>query len=328
MAEEPNPEAWAELRAERPISDDGLVTRAVLHRGEATAILMGMDAEGDLHLLIPVSGGPSTQEFPDLNGLVVRHRITSEGEFLDLVATAPHERVFTPVCREVIEAVHAQNRAPWAAVASIIRQWQSAWRPTREYMSRTTQVGLAGELIILARIMVPALGASAVLSWSGPERERHDFVSGDLHLEVKTTRGSRHEHEISRLDQLWVPGGRRLLLASVQLEASIGGALTLASLIDELIDLIRDDAAAVDDFLRKLSRLDWSDEMRRSGELLRFHLRAAALYEVDEEFPRLRQDFQPPSGVLAVRYTVSLANLPTLGVDEVVDMLRASQNFT
>ncbi|RVG77430.1 PD-(D/E)XK motif protein [Sinorhizobium meliloti] len=325
MAEEPNPEAWAELRSGRPISDDALVTRGLHYRGEETAILMGMDVEGDLHLLVPVSEGPSFQAFPDLNGLMVRHRVTSEGQFLGLVATAPHERVFNPVCREVVEAVLVQNREPWAAAASIIRQWQSAWRPTRQYMSQTTQVGLAGELIVLAKIMIDALGARAVLLWSGPESERHDFVSGNLHLEVKTTRASRHEHDISRLDQLWAPDDRRLLLASVQLEASIGGTLTIASLIDEVIDLIRDDPAAVDDFLLKLSRLNWSDEMRRSGELLRFHLREAALYDVDDEFPRLNEDFRPPSGVLAVRYTVSLANLPTLGVDEVIGMVRASQ---
>ncbi len=67
--------------------------------------------------------------------------------------------------------------------------------------------------------------------------------------------------------------------------------------------------------------------MRKSGELLRFHLREAALYEVDEYFPRLRKDFRPPSGVLSVRYAISLANLPSLGVDEVIEMLKDSQGL-
>ncbi len=107
--------------------------------GEETPILMGMDVEGDLHLLVPVSDGPPAQDFPDLNGLKVRHRTTDNGQFLGLVATAPHERVFTPVCREVVQAVHVQDREPWAAVAAIIRQWQSAWRPTRQYMTQAVQ---------------------------------------------------------------------------------------------------------------------------------------------------------------------------------------------
>jgi hypothetical protein len=57
--------------------------------------------------------------------------------------------------------------------------------------------------------------------------------------------------------------------------------------------------------------------MRRSPELVRFHFRDAQIFEVDEEFPGLPQDFQLPPGVLSIRYTVSLANLPVLDPDQV-----------
>lgn len=324
MADDPTPEVWADLRANRPVAEGELVTRVATLDGQDTAVLLGMDADGDLHLLAPVAGGPTTQDIPDLNGLRVRHRITAAGDYLDVTATAPHERVFTPVCRELIHALHAEGREPWSAAATIIRQWQSAWKPTRLQMSRAVQVGLAGELLVLQRVLLPALGPAAVVQWSGPESERHDFVAGQVHLEVKTTRASRQEHEISRLDQLWRPPEGRLILVSVQLEQTIGGALTVATLIDEVLDGIRGDPAAVDDFLIKLSRLDWSDEMRRSGELIRFELREAALYEVDDDFPRLPEGFQAPNGVVAVRYTVSLANLPMIGVDEVQQAVRAA----
>lgn len=324
MADDPTPEVWAELRANRPVADGELVTREAMCDEKRTAVLLGVDADGDLHLLAPVAGAPPSQEIPDLNGLRVRHRITPAGDYLDLTATAPHERVFSPVCRELIQAIHMEGREPWSAAATIIRHWQSAWKPTRLQMSRSVQVGLAGELIILLRVILPALGPRGVAQWSGPESERHDFVAGRLHLEVKTTRGSRHEHEISRVDQLWRPDGGRLILVSVQLEQTIGGASTLATLIDEVLNIIRGDPAAVDDFLLKLSRLDWSDEMRRSGELIRFDMRDASLYEVDDHFPRLAEDFRPPSGVVAIRYTVSLANLPMVGLDEVMEAVRAA----
>ena len=62
--------------------------------------------------------------------------------------------------------------------------------------------------------------------------------------------------------------------------------------------------------------------MRRSGELMRFHLRDAALYEVDGTFPRLPETFAPPSGVIAVRYTISLANLPPVDTTEIIDTLK------
>jgi hypothetical protein len=303
--------------------EDALTTREVVVGGIPTTILMGVDQQADLHLLIPVTRLPIAPEPVDLNGLKVRHRVLPGGDYLGLVASAPHEHVFTPVCNEVIEAVHTRHRDPWAAVGNIIRQWQSAWRQSRQAMSKPVQIGLIGELFILLRIMVPALGTEAVFHWSGPERERHDFIRGSIHLEVKTTKGSRQEHDISRLDQLWVPHGRRLLLASVQIEESIGGSKTLADLIDELIDIFRGDPAASDDFLLKLAQLDWDDEMRRSGELIRFHLRDAAIYDVDEFFPRLAEEFVPPAGVIAVRYTISLINLPPLDARDLIDALQS-----
>ncbi|MGO4264093.1 PD-(D/E)XK motif protein, partial [Lysobacter sp. TAB13] len=107
-----------------------------------------------------------------------------------------------------------------------IRNWQAIWRPSRLHMTQSVQIGLVGELLILTRVLVPVFGTRAVACWSGADKERHDFIAGTLHLEVKTTTRSRHEHEISRLDQLWIADGRSLILASIRLEQSIGGTIT------------------------------------------------------------------------------------------------------
>ena len=157
---------------------------------------------------------------------------------------------------------------------------------------------------------------AAVDQWSGPESERHDFVGETLHIEVKTTRKSRSEHQISRLDQLWIPAGCQLLFVSIQLEQTIGGDETLATQLDDIVDLLRGGAAALDEFMTKMVNMGWSEEMRNSGELLRFFVRSADVYGVDEGFPRLPDDFMPPTGVVSVKYNVDLANLPSLGLDE------------
>ena len=121
----------------------------------------------------------------------------------------------------------------------------------------------------------------------------------------------------------WAAEGDRLFLASVQLEETQGGHLTLATLIDSISEAIRADSAAVDDFLIKLFRLDWDDEMRRSGELMRFNLRDATVHEVDDTFPRLPPDFRPPNGVVAVRYTISLANLEPFDPSDLAGLIAA-----
>jgi hypothetical protein len=300
----------------RPRNEDALATEVITVCGAESELSMGMDYAGNLHLLIPVQHGPSGSPPPDLNGLKVRHRCLDKGDFLDLSAPASHERVFTPFCREIVDAIVAQERDPWKAVGATIRAWQSAWKPVRQEIDKKVQVGLFGELLVLRTLIIPVLGPAAVSQWSGPDFERHDFVGERLHIEVKTTRRSRAEHEISRIDQLRVPAGCQLLFVSIQLEQSIGGNETLATEVDAVIDLLRGDAAALDEFMTKMVEMGWSEETRNSGELLRFFVRGADVYTVDEDFPRLSDDFHPPPGVVSLKYTVDLANLPSLGINE------------
>lgn len=323
MIELPAPTMWARLRADIPRHEDAISVASAGKMPDGQEVLYGVDCRSDLHLLIPVDEGPPDDKPADLQGLRVRQRIV-EGErrYLDLTASAAHERLFSPLAGEVLSAVVDQGRKPWKAVSSIIRAWQSAWKPIVPVMSKTSQVGLFGELLTLERIMIPALGPQSVHLWSGPAYERHDFVGETVHLEVKTTRKSRHEHQISRLDQLGTPEGRKLVIVSILLEESVAGAESVATKMDEVVDLIRANAEATDTFLAKMVQIGWSDEMRRSGQLLRFHLRDANIYVVDGTFPRLPPDFVCPDGVVAITYTIDLANVPSIGVDDAIQLVR------
>ena len=321
MIEAPSPDLWADLRARRPSYDDALET---VPAAEGVAGSMyGMDQRGDLHLLLPVDGPPPGPRFPDLRGLRVRHRqLGGLGGHLDLVAVACHQGIFSPLCAEVLRSV-AEQRRPWEAVFSTIRAWQAAWKSCTPTMEKTVQVGLYGELLTLEHIMIPAIGPRAVHHWSGPEHERHDFVGAAMHVEVKTTRRSRHEHEISRVDQLSVPAGRRLLLASLLVEESSMGTETLADRVDVVAELLRSDAAASDAFQAKLVQIGWSEEIRRTGELLRFHSGVDSLIlPVEGQFPRFPDSFSLPPGVVSLRYTVDLANIPALDRDDVLAAVR------
>lgn len=317
-------EVWRELRAVRPVGEDQVQSAAIVWKGEETALELAVDAAGNLHLLAPVSGPSRRPMPPDFNGLRLAYGDLNGADCLNLRSPAAHEKMFAALCEELVEAMLDQGRDPWAAAIAIMRNWQSAWRPLRQPMSRSVQIGLAGELLVIQSLWLPAIGPDVIHLWSGPDRERHDFVSPSLHMEVKATTRSRHEHEISRVDQLRAPEGRRLLLVSVQLEESAMGVMSVATLVDQIIDAIRHDPAAVDGFLTRLDGLDWSDEMRRSPDLLRFHLRDAQVFEVDEEFPQLPPDFELPDGVLAIRYTISLANLPYLDAADVRGDIAAS----
>jgi hypothetical protein len=323
MSERPSLQIWADLRTRRPDHDDALAT--VQASSVISGSMFGIDQRGDLHLLLPVEGPSDRQPaVPDLRGLRVRHRILDRaGQFVDVCSNACHQRMFTPLCEQIIEAVAVEQRRPWDAVFTTLRDWQVAWKAASPAMEKTVQVGLYGELLALEKIMIPALGSRAIDHWSGPDNERHDFVGRSLHLEVKTTRRRRHEHEISRVDQLSVPAPRRLLVLSILLEQSVQGTHSLADRIDAVLDLIRHDATASDTFMAKLVPLGWSEELRSTGELLRFfeHFDALTL-PVEGEFPRLPDDLVLPSGIVGLRYTVDLSNLPSMDFDEVIQAVR------
>lgn len=319
-------ETWRALRAGRPVGEDQVASAPLIHGGVETALSLAVSASGELHLLAPVQAPPARTLPQDYNGLRLRERRLGHQICLDLCSPSAHERMFATLCSELADAILSEGRDPWAAAVVIVQRWQTAWRPVRQPMSRTAQIGAIGELLMLQTLWLPALGTDAVHYWSGPDRERHDFVTTRLHMEVKATIRSRHEHEISRVDQLRSPEERRLMLASVQLEESAMGVMSVASLADQLVETLRPDPAALDGFLLRLNGLDWSDEMRRSPDLVRCHLREAQIFEVDEDFPGLPADFVLPDGVLGIRYTISLANLPFLDVADVRrDIRRAGE---
>ena len=51
-------------------------------------------------------------------------------------------------------------------------------------------------------------------------------------------------------------------------------------------------------------------------------MRDAQIFEGDDEFPALPKGFALPAGVLAIRHTISLANLPVLDSADLAEAIR------
>ncbi|WP_339438475.1 MULTISPECIES: PD-(D/E)XK motif protein [unclassified Pseudomonas] len=308
-------ERWASLREQRLPHEDIYEQAAE----DLEAALIGVSDDGRLHLLLAIDVAPQKLT-PDLQSLQVR--ILEGGQtWLDVSARSHHEELLTLVANKVLHAICIEGRDPAVSVERIIDDMRAALRPLALDLSAAEQIGLFGELWVLSNVLLPTIGPRVSHLWSGPEGERHDFIGQGVHVEVKTTTRSEPKHEISRLDQLKAPASKRLLFVSVMLERSLGGDETLADRVDEIREKLVSDGRALDVFDSRLAQLGWHEGLRQTGALLRFTFRDVHVFEVTGNFPRLPDDYDPPLGVTAIRYSINVGSLPSLEVSQVEEVL-------
>jgi len=304
-------ERWATLKALAPST--GLVVDVV--DPSYLGCKYGVDEEGHLHLLIEV--GQEEIEIPqELEGVMVQV-IEVDRTYLDVFAKSHYEVIFTPMVNQMLSGVCIQGRKPIDAVVATIEEFRGALKPLKPALTLSEQIGLLGEIWVLKSVLLPTIGSRSCKLWSGPEFERHDFVGDGVHIEVKTTTRSEDKHEISRIDQLRAPLSKQLLFASIQLERSQGGGLTLAVLIDEVVNALGTDGRAIDVFEGKLAKMGWHDGLRQTSELKKFNLREAQFFLVEGSFPRLPDDYVPPRGITGIRYTIDVSARAVLDRSEV-----------
>jgi hypothetical protein len=283
--------------------------------------LMGVDEDGFLHLMIAVGEEPI--EVPQELEAILVQVIETDRTYLDVSAKGHYEMIFTPMANQIFVGVSAQGRKPIDVVVDTIEEFRGALKPLKADLSLAEQIGLFGEIWVLRNVLIPTIGNRGCSIWSGPDSDRHDFVGDNVHIEVKTTTRSEDKHEISRMDQLRAPPGKRLLFASIQLEKSQGAEKTIATLVDEVIALLGKDGKAIDAFEFRLSKMRWHEGLRQSSELRKFNVRDAQFFEVEGSFPRLPDDYVPPRGITAIRYTIDISSRSVLDRSVVNEIIKS-----
>ena len=312
MADLITQEHWAKLRED--VVGDNIVREEIWLDGKPTPCFIAVDGAARLHLLVAVADDQQDLP-PELHGVVARYADADE-PFIDIAALATLEPIVTPIFNQIVLSVVQDGRDPVHIVTEQMELLRKAFTRVGAEISENKQIGLFGELWTLLNIMIPAIGPRAAAQWSGPLSERHDFVGTSAHIEVKTTTRSEDKHEISRIDQLRAPTGKRLLLISLQLERSYAGEESIATMRDHVIAALNNDGPAIDVFERKMASMGWYDGLVQTGSLLKFNLRSALPFEVAGTFPRLPDDYVAPRGVTAIQYTINIAACPTMDIAE------------
>lgn len=108
-------------------------------------------------------------------------------------------------------------------------------------MSPEEQKGLAGELILLHRLLslsqelnIPA--AEALRRWHGWERAKRDFAARGVAIEVKTTSRTVREHYVGSLDQLDPQGEEEVFVYSIGVRMDPTAPRKLSAFVKDVLN--------------------------------------------------------------------------------------------
>ena len=201
-------------------------------------VRVALDADGHRHLLVAVRESAEVLLPPPVKGLEVAIRALApdghgEADWVDLGVGQPGwSDAFAALCANVINDLPGTGDGEAAVVFAVVERWRRFWSGAGDGLSREAQTGLVGELWTLLE-WLPAITPAALRAWRGPLGGRHDFVSPDLSVEVKTTSSATGPvvHRIAGLHQLDDPVTGELMLLSLCIVADPLGPHTLDSLL-------------------------------------------------------------------------------------------------
>ena len=227
--------------------------------------------------------------------------------------------IFLALCRDILSVAERVASEAEAVSVALNRtwRWHHLLRGGGRLLSAEEQKGLMGELLVLERLVLPNLGASAaVTAWRGPLGSPKDFDIGRVAIEVKARRGGGTPHvAITSESQLDECGVDSLFLYVVELdEAPKDGedGVTIAEVAGRIRDhLLSSDPGAAGVFDTRTAAAGLRPEDDYSG--YRWLEGSDRLYLVNGDFPRIGWT-ELRAGVSHVRYSVSLGACESFAV--------------
>ncbi len=314
---------WDDIEAE--IASDGisLSDMQLLSSGAETTwgeILLGVDSKGRRHVVVPAPNNASEERDDSSRGMRVDVKPYIVGGeqrlFCDISCQLSElNDMFSIVAQDMIdELLEESGASPFPVCVRVLERWrQLLERMPTSVMSRNKQAGLLTELLLLNDLA--EISPKAIRAWVGPDGGRHDFISEDVDVEVKSSlRAEGRRIHVQSLEQLDTAGAR-LYLHFVSLREPSGQGLT----VPELIDQLKAHGVNSVDLHEKLASVGYSPVDRAKYSEMHFEVVERLTFRVDEPgFPRLIPSLlgQLPDGVEGVNYDVNL-DLP--GVEPISD---------
>lgn len=320
---------WAQIESEGATSTGGWRSMTLPVLAHERKLIQAVDELGQHHLLIPADATPhpeNTRSPLSMSFRDFRFETAAEGEvegrYFDIHCRLPAlNEQFDKVIGEVIGATEGATR-PVGAAAATLAAWRRLFATLANVRPLTHQEKLAafGELSVL-QDLVDGFETFRATSWTGPEREPHDFELANVSIEVKSVGDDSETITVHGLEQLASTDGKLLYLMVLRVTEDPDGR-TVSELLGEILALC-DDPAVV---RQRAARLGVYEAME---DVTRFTVAESLIGEVGSDFPRITGDILGPmlaDPISRVSYDLQLAAVRDRLAPGAVDVLRQKES--
>lgn len=218
-----------------------------------------------------------------------------------------HKDIFSVLCEDLIGSIMnvSNEKALVKGLLNQFEKWKSLFENAgSQGLSQEGQRGLFGELYFLRKLLFDNDLFNIINSWTGPEKQIHDFQNMNCSVEVKTTHGNNHQRiQISSERQLDASHIEHLFLFHLSLDSRHQDGETLNQIVDSVLTLLESDSAAMNKFNSKLLTAGYFNHHRELYNETGYLIRQENYYKVETDFPRI-EELDVRQGVGDVKYSI------------------------
>jgi hypothetical protein len=266
---------------------------------------------------------PSQARWPKLKAFEIKQRSVAGRDCVAVSVLPSVPQADIALAEEMLSLVGSNCQPglePGEAVEDMLAclaRMQSLAKGRGQPLSPEKQVGLFGELHVIANLLIPTQGAEKTIAeWVGPAGAPQDFQAKACAMEIKTTRGNLPQTiKISSARQLQADTVARLFLVRIALDSQPSVGASLTEMVNQIGSALAGNSLVAMNFRDKLAEVGYHEEHAKLYEEPKYQIRSVVFYDVRDGFPRI-QEKDLPVGIGELSYEIETSACAGHVVDE------------